>query len=585
MDFRLDNQKNRKDDKMALKPEYLPLIMVLEKRLFAIPDYQRAYSWKTQQRKELFQDIEKVLYASDSNRHHFMATIVCLQTNQTEEIGTDELERVDIVDGQQRLTTLIILLKAIAIFLEKSGGELEKVEADKLNELIVKDNGRLILLQTNHVSKVMFANYLTKGKMPNENELTTQAEFNLNQAFLECEKFVEGFGTSNAVLNLLKIVKNRLDFIFYVLEDEGAVYTVFEVLNSRGLAVAWLDKCKSMIMGIVFENYSSVLAKEKMILLHDIWSNIYSTIGKQLVKDDEILTVSATLWYEGESLGKPLSVEKSVECFRNTCLENAEKTVDVSQWILKVTKELVKLYSNTRLNAVTDISHARMLAIAIRLADHYSQSDREEMLAEWEKVTFLIFGLHRMDSRFRVGDYVRVARKISKNLISKDDAVQEIHSIADRFTIQEATSKIMGEDWYGSYDNDLKYLLYRYEEYLTAKAGEKVSEDIWEKIWSATPATTIEHIHPKTYTDKWKGKIGNSQEDIDEVVNRIGNLILLPPGINSKAGQKTFEEKKEVYKSYHLLMLNKIVGLSDWNKATIDNREMELLSFIEEMWG
>lgn len=570
---------------MALKPEYLPLIKVLEKRLFAIPDYQRAYSWKTQQRKELFQDIEKVLYASDSNRHHFMATIVCLQTNQTEEIGTDELERVDIVDGQQRLTTLIILLKAIAIFLEKSGGELEKAEADKLNELIVKDNGRLILLQTNHVSKVMFANYLTKGKMPNENELTTMAEFNLNQAFLECEKFVEGFGTNNAVLSLLKIVKNRLDFIFYVLEDEGAVYTVFEVLNSRGLAVAWLDKCKSMIMGIVFENYSSVLAKEKMFLLHDIWSNIYSTIGKQLVKDDEILTVSATLWYEGESLGKPLSVEKSVECFRDVCLENAEKTVDVSQWILKVTKELVKLYSNPRLNAVTDISHARMLAIAIRLADHYSQSDREEMLAEWEKVTFLIFGLHRMDSRFRVGDYVRVARKISKNLIGKDEAVQEIHSIADRFTIQEAISKIMGEDWYGSYDNDLKYLLYRYEEYLAAKAGEKVSEDIWEKIWSATPATTIEHIHPKTYTDKWKGKIGNSQEDIDGVVNRIGNLILLPPGINSKAGQKTFEEKKEVYKSYHLLMLNKIVGLSDWNKATIDNREMELLSFIEKMWG
>ncbi len=63
-----------------------------------------------------------------------------MQTNQTEEIGTDELERLDIVDGQQRLTTLIILLKLIAIFLEKSGGELEKAEEDKLNELIVKDN-------------------------------------------------------------------------------------------------------------------------------------------------------------------------------------------------------------------------------------------------------------------------------------------------------------------------------------------------------------------------------------------------------------------------------------------------------------
>lgn len=131
-------------------------------------------------------------------------------------------------------------------------------------------------------------------------------------------------------------------------------------------------------------------------------------------------------------------------------------------------------------------------------------------------------------------------------MISKNDAVQEIHSIADRFTIQEVVSKIMGEDWYGSYDNDLKYLLYRYEEYLAAKAGEKVSEDIWEKIWSATPAITIKHIHSKTYTDKWKGKIGKSQEDIDKVVNRIGNLVLLPPGINSKAGQKTFEKKGSI---------------------------------------
>lgn len=570
---------------MALKPEYLPLIKVLEKRLFAIPDYQRAYSWKNQQRKELYEDIQKILYSSDNNRHHFMATIVCLQTNQTEEIGTDELERLDIVDGQQRLTTLIILLKAIAIFLGKSKGDLEKSEAEKLNDLIVKDGGRLILLQTNHVSKIMFSNYLTEGKKPEQDELTTLAEFNLYQAFNDCEKFVDSFKTSEAVLNLLKIVKNRLDFIFYVLEDEGAVYTVFEVLNSRGLAVAWLDKCKSMLMGIVYENCSPKVAKDKMILLHDIWSNIYSAIGRQLVRDDEILTVAATLWYEGENLGKPLSIEKAVECFRNACMENVNKAVDISQWILKVTKELVKLYANPRLNAVTDISHARMLAIAIRLAEHYKTEYRNEMLLEWERVTFLIFGLHRMDSRFRVGDYVRVARKISKNQITKNDAVKEIGVIANRFTINGALEKIKGEDWYGSYDNDLKYLLYRYEEYLASKAGETISEDIWEKIWSGSPATTIEHIHPKTYTEKWKGAIGENQEQLDEVVNGIGNLILLPPGVNSKAGQKPFAEKKEIYKSYHLLMIDEILKLNTWNKVTIEAREEKLLDFIKETWG
>lgn len=63
---------------------------------------------------------------------------------------------------------------------------------------------------------------------------------------------------------------------------------------------------------------------------------------------------------------------------------------------------------------------------------------------------------------------------------------------------------------------------------------------------SGTPATTIEHIHPKTYNEKWKGKIGNSQEEIDGVVNRIGNPVLLPLGINSKAGQKNCRQKRGV---------------------------------------
>ena len=106
-----------------------------------------------------------------------MATIVCLQTNETEEIGTDELARLDVVDGQQRLTTLVILLKAISMFLERFGGEKELAEAKKLNELLVKDGGRLIILQTNHISKIMFSAYLTEGTIPSPLELTTLAEF------------------------------------------------------------------------------------------------------------------------------------------------------------------------------------------------------------------------------------------------------------------------------------------------------------------------------------------------------------------------------------------------------------------------
>lgn len=85
---------------LNLKPEYMSLSSLLSKRLFGILDYQMAYSWKKKQRQELFGDIEKVMISPDNQRHHFMATIVCLVTDQTEEVGTDELVRLDIVDGQ-----------------------------------------------------------------------------------------------------------------------------------------------------------------------------------------------------------------------------------------------------------------------------------------------------------------------------------------------------------------------------------------------------------------------------------------------------------------------------------------------------
>ena len=298
---------------MAIKPEYLSLSQILDKKLFAIPEYQRAYSWKKQQRSELFEDIKKVMESGASDKHHFMATIVCLKTNKMEELGTDELERLDIVDGQQRLTTLIILLKAIAIFLSRHDNDLCRSEANKLNDLIVKDDARLILLQTNHISKIMFEQYLREGTVQAASTYTTLAEQNLRDAFNECEKFVEQLRTIPNVLNLLKTVKNRLDFIFYALEDEGAVYTVFEVLNSRGLAVSTLDKCKSMLMGIVYESnsHSPQAAEEKINLLHDIWSKIYQTIGNKVIKDSEILAVTSTLRYEGE-LGKPISEERAV---------------------------------------------------------------------------------------------------------------------------------------------------------------------------------------------------------------------------------------------------------------------------------
>ena len=88
----------------SIHPEYLTFGKLINNRLFRIPEYQRAYSWESNQRKDLFGDIKKTRLNGGSE--HYMATVVTLRKN-TELIGTDKHQISEIVDGQQRITTLI----------------------------------------------------------------------------------------------------------------------------------------------------------------------------------------------------------------------------------------------------------------------------------------------------------------------------------------------------------------------------------------------------------------------------------------------------------------------------------------------
>ncbi|WP_438312436.1 DUF262 domain-containing protein [Sporosarcina sp. FA9] len=260
---------------MTLTPKYLSFDDLLQKRLFEIPSYQRAYSWDTKQRKDLFNDIEKLHGTNDSDnrKSHFMATVVCHNENRNEAFDTELYNVLNIVDGQQRITTLIILLKAVEKKFNKiNHGNKYNRSINYIKDLLVKDdNKRLVLIQTNHSSSTILREYLIHGTYPNE--IKTHAAKALNSGFKDCESFVNEWCSKYEIIDLLILLRNDLYFILHILEDEATVYTVFEVLNSRGLAVDWLDKCKSMLMGIAFEqsNNNKIIFEDKLHWLREYW--------------------------------------------------------------------------------------------------------------------------------------------------------------------------------------------------------------------------------------------------------------------------------------------------------------------------
>ena len=332
----------------------------------------------------------------------------------------------------------------------------------------------------------------------------------------------------------MRLVLHHLGFVVFDTEDSRLVYTVFEVLNSRGLAVDWLDKTKSILMGRVYELAQSPAAMEAEInSLQNIWAQVYREIAKEDILGDEILRITATLDY-GPGQGKPRSAEKSLDLLKERC-DSFERPRQISDRLLDVARKLVEVYSSPYLGPVTSILHARLLAVAIKSATGVSEPERTKLLDQWERVTFRIFGLFDKDSRTKVGDYVRLAARIVTNDIDArtyNQIMAALQELGKEYPFEEALEReLINKDWY-DHPEECRYVLWSYEEHLAKSLGSSATVDEQEKsrIWRLRAADTIEHIFPQNPSAAaWREKMRRSNGPIEtgaEHIGRIGNLLL-----------------------------------------------------------
>ena len=557
-----------------IDPKFLTFAQLLEKRLFRIPQYQRAYSWGRAERQDMFNDIRQL--QEKPGTWHFMATIVGLRRDIVG-IGTDQYDVIEIVDGQQRLTTLVILLKVIeqelgVITADNTSLISEARQQRDLQELLVKqDEVTQILLQTNHDRSQYFANFLREGTSPPFSEAQTLADRELLRAIHECKSFVQRWDNP---IELLRLLKNQLYFIFHETHDMETVYTVFEVLNDRGLPVSWLAKLKSRLMETVFEaNQGNRI--EQLGELHRIWGAFYGIVGLRAGVDTEALRFAATL--RSSKVSKVFGEEASVNRLRTEVGTNVAKAIEISNWLLKVVEAVNGLQEEKR-QAVTKIGHSRLLAVAIMLRD-FTEEEERKLLDQWEKTSFLIFGLCRKDARTGVGDFVRLASEVQNNSdLSSDDIAERIHQLGADYTEVAIYDSLCNQDCYTKWKEELRYLLCRYEEHLAAERGQSFGNEQWHRIWEVSAVNSIEHILPQSKGSQFKWKQGSS------FVHTLGNLLLLPPHLNSELRDKDPLDKVDDYQRTGLLIAGEVAETiqkkEGWDEVDIETRENELLEWI-----
>ena len=500
-----------------------------------------------------------------------MATVVALALEKRL-IDADEFNVVELVDGQQRLTTLVILFKAI----EKAFGEDQETGKNIRNDLrrmLVKgDDHNLVLLQTNHDSSDVFASYIRDGEIRRDS-IVTSADANVINAAEECEAFVANWQMTDGLTDLVATIRHKLSMIYHELNDEGTVYRVFEVLNSRGLDVRWIDKTKSQLMASIYEYVEPGSQADGLREVQNLFKDVYRLLGLDNHLGAEALRFAGTF-----SSDKPLNRVLNEQDASAALLQAADKRlktiVSSATWLKTVVGKVVDLHNDQRRAAVTRISQARFLAIAIMLRGFDEETERN-LLGAWERVTFRIFTLAGKDSRSKVGDYIRLGYSVLKEKPNAEEIKGKIKALADGFDIDTIIDDETWEDWYGGYNEEVRYLLFRYEEHLARESGATMNESQWAKVWAADPARSIEHIMPQS-----SGK---------SYIHSLGNLTMLPPGVNSSLKDRPPSDKAAKYvecgMQSTLEIGHEIENGLKWDKKAVRARASKIEEFVRNEWG
>lgn len=264
---------------------------------------------------------------------------------------------------------------------------------------------------------------------------------------------------------------------------------------------------------------------------------------------------------------------------RDIAAKSAKGVIDVTEWLLRIVRAMDGLLGDRRQDSVTRIGQVRLLAAAILMRDDFSNADRDKLLGLWERISFRIYGISGKDARTRVGDYVRLARRTLRDRLSVADFEKGLTDIGAEFPIVQVVKELRDSNRYWDWQQDLRYFLFHYEEHLASQAGQIFDNAQWARIWESTPADSIEHIQPQSQGE-------HQPSDTGVFVHRLGNLMLLPPRLNSKLQDRPPEEKKDDYLKTGLLQAIEVANrIPTWDRTAIIKREGELIAWAATRWA
>ncbi len=543
--------------------------------IYSVPRFQRDYSWGPTEWEDLWADIEN-LFAEDGEEEHYMGYLV---------LQSADNKHFRIIDGQQRLTTLSIIVLAVLAHLKnfiRDGIAPEENEKrlEQLRNIYIGyvDPVTLIAeskLKLNRNNDDLYQKYLVpleplpaRGLKATERLMKKAYEW----FFERIKQFSAKNRDGRALAAFIDQLSDKLFFTVITVNDELNAYKVFETLNARGVQLSSTDLLKNYLFSVVHKDGGSELEMEE---LDKRWEHITGIIGSdslpnflraywnsrnRFVRHAELFKrIRAKIISKGQVFELLRKMEVYAHLF--AALRNPED--ELWQPEQRTHVKLLRLFNVRQLypllmsawGALKAADFTRMLRYAVVISFRYNvigQLPPNEQERLYNQIAVQISS----------GDLTSIQRILQalKAIYVPDEKFKLDFSEKEFRTTQARNKKIV------------RYILFEIERHITS--GDACDMD--------NPAFTIEHIMPENIEHAW--------EDIDDkehqlFLYRLGNMTLLEAKLNKQLGNASFSEKRKKYKESTFAITRKVADDNAfWNAERIAARQRWMAKQAAAIW-
>lgn len=554
----------------AIKGEafYLSKVFSSDFQYF-IPDYQRPYSWEEEHINQLFDDLYG-FYQRKTDESYFLGSVVVIKKEHE--------PKSDVVDGQQRLTSLTILIAVLTHFFanddKNEGLEILQQPAKKSQNLAAQPRLTLRSRDADFFKKYVQELNIDGLKSLNmEHDCKNDAQKNIYKNTLALlEKVQEKFKTSNEYFEFFSFLIQKCCLVIVSTPNQKSAFRIFSVMNNRGLNLLPSDILKADMIGKLDINHQANYTNK--------WEDLEQLLGRNRFNDlfGHIRMIRL----------KSKARESMLEEFQTLVLPKIKSITDfIDDELTDYTNAFLALKNdnypseqyqaeiNQSIKWLNRVGFSEWLPVSILFLSQKPSGEQAKDFFKYLEILTSYLHLSAKDVNKRIERYGLILEELEKSpkslvgsLFLKDDEKSLFIKLLDGNIYQEMTSVRRN------------YLILRLDEMISDGAA---------TYQDKSDLLTIEHILPQTIDDNSQWRTLWTDDKHQLWLHRLANLVPLNKRRNSSASNWDFDEKKTKYfagtknvSSYALT--SQVLGYSEWKPSDVENRQTALLSKIVDVW-